>query len=831
MADIRKQIELWFESFAGFIYRRRFLTLAVMAALVAGLASGLPRLTLDTSTESFLHQDDPVMVQYDAFKEQFGRDDAIVIGVEPGQVFDQETLKKIKALHDDLGEKVPHINDITSLINARNTRGEADRLIVEDLLTNWPATPAQMADLKKRVMSNPLYINRLISEDGRLTTVIMEVDAFSSLGQKGDVLEGFDDSEDSAADQEVLSGFEDQPAGQRPPFLTDAETRAVVKAVRAVVADHRSADFKLHLAGGPVVTESLKESMTKDMFFFMRLALVVIVLCLAVMFRRTSGVVLPILVVALALASTIGLMGLVGVPIKLPTMILPSFLLAVGVGASVHILALFYQALQRTGDKQGAVIEALGHSGLAVVMTSLTTAAGLGSFATAEVAPLADLGLFSCLGVLLSLVYTLVLLPALLAVIPQKPKKVRAGQTHGAVFDRILDAVTGFSTGHPKSILAVSLALFAISLTGAAQLRFSHDVLDWLPEDMAARQAQVKIDQELKGTVPLEIILDTGRENGLYDPAVLTKLDRLAGELEGYKKGRLSVGKVTSVADILKEIHQALNENRPEYYVIPDNAALIPQEFLLFENSGSDDLEKVIDSRFRLARFSIFVPWQDMTVYVPFIKEVEARFKAAFGDEVEVRTTGLMSIFSRTVFASIRSMAKSYLIAFVVITLMMILLIGRLKIGLISMLPNLTPILITLGFMCWAGFPFDMYTMLIGSIAIGLAVDDTIHFMHNFKRYYDQTGDVVESVRQTLQTAGRAMLVTSVVLSLGFFIFMFASMNNIARFGLLTGLTVMMALLADFILAPALMVLAHKKAPVKIKDEPAEPVPAETKEN
>ncbi|MBW2618500.1 MAG: MMPL family transporter, partial [Deltaproteobacteria bacterium] len=412
------------------------------------------------------------------------------------------------------------------------------------------------------------------------------------------------------------------------------------------------------------------------------------------------------------------------------------------------------------------------------------------------------------LGVLLALVNTIILLPALLAIFPIKAKK-GGGETR-ARMDRILDWVTDLSTGRPKTITVVSLAIIALCLAGALRLHFSHDVMEWLPQDLPARQATEKIDQEFKGTVTVEVVLDTGRENGLYDPAFLKKLDFLGREMEGRKEGDIIVGKATSVADLLKEIHQALNENQPQFYVIPDNPALIPQEFLLFENSGSDDLEDVIDSQFRLARFTMSVPMKDAIAYLPLLASVEDRFSEVLGSETEITVTGMGFLFFRTTIAAIHSMAQSYIIAFLVITGMMILLIGSFKIGLVAMLPNLAPIIVTMGLIKLVGFPLDMFTMLIGSIAIGLAVDDTIHFTHNFRRYYAQTGDPKESVRLTLHTAGRAMMATTVVLSLGFFIFMFASMNNLFRFGLLTGVTVLLALLADFLLAPALMVLIHR---------------------
>ncbi len=812
MSKLRKRIEQWFEDFAGLIYRYRLLTLVVMTALVAGLVSGIPKLTIDTSTEGFLHEDDPILRRYEIFRDQFGRDDIIIIAVEPTELFDAATLAKIRALHDDLIENVPHLNDITSMVNARDTRGEGDLLIVEDLLERRPETAEQLADLRQRVMANPLYRNRLVSEDGGFTTVVIEIDAYGGDADEEEALTGFDD--ESRESGEAMA--------RTPAPLSDEEYRTAVAAVRNILARHRSEDFKLYLAGMPVVTDALKTSLVRDMGLFIRLALLTIAVCLFVMFRRVTGVVLPLLIVALSLASTLGTMGHLGVAVKIPTVILPSFILAVGVGAAVHLLAIFFRNLQRSGDKRRAIVEAMGHSGLAIAMTSLTTAVGLGSFATAEVAPVADLGRFASLGVLLALVYTIFLLPALLALIPLKPKKVDREGGRSPVADRFLDAVTDFSTGHPRAIAIASVLVIAVSLVGAVRLSFSHDVMSWLPDAWAVHRATDKIDQELKGSVAVEVILDTGRENGLYEPAVLKTLDRLARDIEAIELGTLFVGKVTSVADILKEIHQALNENRPDYYVIPDDAKLIAQEFLLFENSGSDDLENVIDSRFQLARFTVRVPWRDTLEYVPFIREVESRFRRALGDQGTITVTGMMSLLSRTMYAAIHSAGRSYVLAFVLITVMMILLIGSLKLGFISMLPNLAPIVVTLGLMGWFDFPLDMFTMLIGSIAIGLAVDDTIHFMHNFRRYHDETGDVVESVRATLHTAGRAMVVTTVVLSLGFFIYMFAAMNNVFYFGLLTGLTIVLALAADFLMAPALMVLTHR-APTDRSEEGSQP--------
>ncbi len=807
--NIRKSIEKLFESWARILIRFKFLAVILVLLPTIYISSQVRFLTMDTSNEGLLHPNDPILTLYNSFRDQFGRDDLLVLAIKSDNIFTLNFLKKLQNLHNRLEAEVPHLNDINSLINARDTRGQGDTLLVDDLLVNFPENNADLATLKKRVMANPLYLNQLVSEDLSFTTIVLESDTYSAAQASGDdVLAGFDDdlSEPAGTDRQQKT----------PEFLTDQENAEMVAKAKEIAASFNDPDFTIYIAGSPIVTHSVKLMMMKDMKKFLRMAILTIGLCLFIVFRRISGVILPLLVVSLTLTSTLGLMAQFGIAFKVPTIILPSFLLAVGVGASVHVLSLVFQRLRRGETRDEALVHALGHSGLAIFMTSLTTAAGLASFAAAKVAPIADLGLFSSVGVLLSLFYTITLLPSLLAIFPLKGRKGK--EVDQTAFDRLLDWIANVTTSRPKLIAIISLALVIGFSAGITRLRFSHNLLAWLPEKMDVRVATETIDTNLRGSVALELVLDTGKENGLYDRRVLLAMDKLGRELEDFTQDSLFVGKVIDVTTILKEIHKALNENRPTMYTIPDNAPLIPQEFLLFENSGSDDLQDFVDSRFSKARVTIKVPWRDALSYVPFIHEIEKRFHNTFdpinidGRHITISTTGIMSIFARILYATMYSAAQSYCIAIVIITLMMILLIGDLRMGLVAMLPNISPILMVMGIMGWFSIPLDMFTMLVASIAIGLAVDDTIHFVYNFRKYYLESGDVRDAVGKTLHTAGRAMLTTSAVLSIGFFIFMFASMHNVFYFGMLVGLAIVVALLADFFLAPALMALTINKS-------------------
>ncbi|HEB71407.1 MAG TPA: hypothetical protein ENI77_02155 [Nitrospirae bacterium] len=490
MSTVRKAIGLWFETQTRWIYKNRFKTIAVMSIFIASFLVHLPEIRIDTSIEGFLHDNDPVLVAYNEFRDQFGRDEMIVIAINPPNVFDIAFLRKLKNFHDDLENEVPHIDDITSLVNVRNVQGKKDELIVDDLLEDLPETKKEITALKKLVLSKPLYRNLLISEDGKFTTVVIKMDAYSSIGVNED-------------------------AGKRK-FLTDAESNETVDAIRAVMARYNGPDFPLSMAGSPVMTSDLKRSMMSDMRHFMLMAVFAIGVTLFLLFRRISGVALPLFIVLLSLFSTVGLMAYFNTPIKLPTQILPSFLLAVGVGASVHALALFYQRLSISGDKEDSIVYALGHSGLPIAMTSFTTAVGLGSFAWAELAPMADLGRFASAGVLLSLVYTIVLLPALIAVIPINVKQTDKEKTRDALINRILTAIANFSTGHPWKIIIASFILIAVSMVFATQVRLSHNPMSWFPDGAEIKESTKLLDKKLKGTVSVEVILDTKKESGLY---------------------------------------------------------------------------------------------------------------------------------------------------------------------------------------------------------------------------------------------------------------------------------------------------------------------------
>ena len=801
MSKIRNQVKIHFERLGHTLYQNRLKALFVAFLFVGLLVYQIPKITIDTSAEALLRKNDPSLLQYNAFRDQFGRAELIIIAVKAPEVFDAGFLAKLKSFHSDLKNEVPYIREVTSLINARNIRGEGDVLFVEELLGGWPEKNIDLASLKDFVLKNPLYQNHLISEDGRLTAILIETEASIS---------------ESVSEEDLLSGFEEDTSpiengSKKPHYFSEKENREVVEAVNRVVDRYQSPEFILALSGGPIIVDAFNRATLSDIRFCIVLSMIVVAFFLAIFFRRISGIILPMTVIISSMVSTMGLMALCNVPIKITTTVIPGFLLAVGVADSVHILAIFYRSLKQGKSKEDAIAYALGHSGSAIVMTSLTTAAGLLSFSFAELTAIAEIGIFAAAGVILALFYTIIMLPAIIALFPIKEEHSTGADIKSSLMDRVLLSVSSFSTSHPTKILAVSLVIFFVSIVFILQLRFSHNVIHYFPDTMAVKKDLFFIDKELKGTITLEIILDTNKENGIYEPAILNRIEKLSRSIESINNIDIFVGKVFSINDIIKEINQALHGNDTAYYTIPQARKTIAQELFLFENSGSDDLERIVDSQFQKTRITIKTPWVDAIICNNFIEDIKNRFNDVLQDKTNITITGGMALMSRVIMAAIYSMARSYVIAFLVITLMMILFIGDIKIGLISMIPNLLPILIIMGIMGFAKVPLTMNTLLIGSIAMGLVVDDTVHFIHNFQRYYKETEDAHEAIKETLLSTGRALLITSLVLATGFFVLMFATLNHLVRFGFFTGMAILIALLADFLLAPALMILVTRR--------------------
>ncbi len=808
VARLHNRLEGLFEAWGYFVCRWRWSVALVFIAFTLALGTQLPKVAVDNSLENTLLRGDPVRLAYKAFQRQFGQDEVILILVEPDELFSPSFFEALRAFHQDLERSVPFLDDITSLVNVRSTYGREDELVVEDLIESWPQNQAEWAELEARVRSNPSYKNVFIDDGGTLTTITLEPgfepDATAQGGLEADAAEAFSEENFDPEGQEgsVKTG----------KFLSAENQQIMIQSLREVMMRHETPGFQLDIAGTSYLNFRMREIMLNDMVPMISLSLGANALFLLFLFRRLGGVFLPMVVVIASLVSTLGMMPILGIPGSTAAQMIPLLLLAVGICAAVHILTLVYQERDKGSTKEEAIAKALGHSGLPVLMTSLTTAGGLLSFLAASLREVANTGVIAPIGVMFAFLFTVTLLPALLAIFPMKCRNVSG---RSSATDQIRSWLVGLgkiSTSYPRSVLFATLLVIGLGGLGFLRFEISNHTLLWFPETDAVRTTIATLDEKMGGSNGIEIVFDTGKINGLHQPETLNRIDEAIEAIVQMNNPEVPVGKALSIIDIVKETHQALNANDPSFYRVPQQRALVAQELLLFENSGSDDMEDFVDSEFRNARVSLRIQDVDGRHLPEFMTQLNAKAQNILGEDVEITITGVAALLARTYQAFTSSMMRSYTIALLIISPFMIVIIGSLRRSLLCMVPNLLPIYLTLGFMGLVGIPLDLSSLMVGCIIIGLAVDDTIHFMHGFARYYRQNEDVDDAVRQTLETTGMALLFTSLVLSAGFLCNIASYMHSGADFGIIAAFATMTAFLADVLVMPALLKLTEKSS-------------------
>ncbi|HCH24957.1 MAG TPA: hypothetical protein DE179_11755 [Oceanospirillaceae bacterium] len=784
-------------------YPKRALAMVILFTLVA--VSQIWFIQFDSSVEGYLEHDDPAIAQLIAARQEFGHGEMILVTMQADDLFAPAQLQILKDLHEQLEQQVPWVDTVTSLVNARVLSADDDNLYINDLLEPFPETQTEREAMRKKALDNPLYRNLLISEDGRFTTIAIKplaylVDTSNLSDDSFDSLELDTDFDADIAVQD-LSSDDTSAMGQR---VTESQLNQISNAVQRIVSQYQVPGQTLYIGGMPVITETLVNTMIWEMLTFMPIAILTIALMMVLLFRRRHGVMLPMLTVGLTLLTTVGIICALRVPIQTTMTILPSFLLTVSVGAAVHLLSLFFRAYDAGTDKVQALREALIHTRTPIIFTSLTTAVGLLSFAGSPMVALARLGLFSAVGIGVALVYPLTLIPAIICLqnIPRKEQAIPSPKVTALV-----NGAVTLSTRYPIWILLFSLLLTGAAMSSLQHLKFSHNPMQWMSPSADIKQAVQAIDNNMGGSISVDIILNTGTDDGLYQPQFLRQLDQFSLWLNNYQSGPVYVAKVTGLNDIIKETHQVLNGDDAAFYRIPDRADVVANELFLLQQSGPDELEPMVDSAFRSTRLTVIMPWLDTLHYLPFIKDIKGQAAQTFGNTTSVTMTGMVPVMGTTLNHVISTTAESYIIAFALISIMLIILLRSLRYGLLAMAPNLSPILITMGLMYLLQIPLDMFTILVASIAIGIAVDDTVHFMYHCKHNYQRCGDMPMSIHGALDTSGRAMLTTSAILSLGFAMLMWSELINLFNFGMLIGITVVLALVADFLLAPALMMV------------------------
>ncbi|MGD2272281.1 MAG: efflux RND transporter permease subunit, partial [Desulfobacterales bacterium] len=725
------------------IVRRPVVVILMIAAVTLFFAWQLPRLSFQTTVYDLQIQDLPETTRYQEFKKLFGSDEIIRVVIKSENLFEPVTFQKITQLAQE-AEAINGVRRVISLPGIKQAVDVSGKWSLEKFYTV--------------VSQVDLFRKNLISLDRKTTALTL-----------------------------VLND--------------EADHKAVIRQVEAMIAG-AAKDLSLYQVGMPLVSQALVEFTEKDFFRLPPITFLIIAVILFGLFLRIQYLLIPITCVGLSLVWTFGLMAYIGIPLSMITMIVPVFLIAVGTAYCLHIVSEYLSCSHKAGSSIDATMSTFSTVAFPTVIAVLTTIIGLGSLLVNRIPTIREFAVFTCFGMFSILVIVHTLLPAALALIPLPAKGKIAGYGRPRVFDRFIDKIIRLNLDHQKIVLPVLGALVILCLIGILRIRVETNPVGYFKEQTPVKQHFHDIYRDLSGSFPINIVMESKEAEYFEDPQNVAAIARLQDYLETLP----GIDKTVSFADYLMLVNYALNRFEPEFYALPEEGFEVR---MLINNYttmlGEDMLNRFMSPDFSKANILLLTHISSSRNFLQTRDKILTFVKQHFPKDLAWNVTGFGIAISASSHQLTRGQIKSLSITMVLVFGIMFLLFLSSKVGLIAIVPNLFPIIINFGFMGWLGIELSMVTSLIASIAIGLAVDDTIHYLFRYNREFKKDLDDRRAFSETLKQVGRPIIFTTLTICAGFSILVFSSFKPTAVFGIMMAITVLSALVGDLILLPSLM--------------------------
>jgi len=625
-------------------------------------------------------------------------------------------------------------------------------------------------------------------------------------------------------------------------------------AIRAVYGQHADV-LEFYPVGNPPMNDFIYRILQQMMLLGVAMVGVFVGL-LWVLFRSFSAVVWPILTIALSLLWTWGATAWLGVPMSTMLVLTCLLIFACGIADCVHVMSAYFSFRREGLAHARALYAAYEKTGLAIFVTTITTMAGVLSLSLSDLTPIRIFGVMSAGGVFMALFFTLVLLPILLSLWhPGQPASQQTVQRSwrsrwqqlpgvGKALCAVLLVLAGFLTfglqvalylalscaltalvlrwqsalleavprlvaRSPHTILGIFGAILLLCAYGTSAVRIDSNIAELTREDSEMRVAYAVVDEHMAGAQNMEIMIDTGVSDGLLNPAMLQAVDTLQSRIEAEYASEIS--RTWSLADIVKDTSQIMNGDDPAFYRVPDSEAMISQLLYLFNSANPDDRRALVSDDYSRSHITLNAYNAGSYEYQRFFEEMGVLIDEVFAPlrqdfpELEVRMTGSIPLMMRATDEIAQSQYSSFALALGVICVIMMLTLGSIQGGLIAIVPNLIPALLSFGLMGLLGIALDTDTLMIAPVIIGIAVDDTIHFMTHYRLELIRTRSMALALHSTMKDVGTAVIFTTMVLGMGFAIMGFSDYLGIAKIGIFGSLAIFVALLCDLFLIPALL--------------------------
>ena len=732
--------------------------LTLLAAMgIVDPRSGELRLWVDPSINRLLPGDAPDVRFYERVRELFGNDEIVLAALEAPDVFEPDVLRRLARISRRL-EAIEGVDRVLSLATALDVRGVDGELLIEGFLDPLPTTREQAEAVRGALARNPLYADLLVTPDARAAAILVYFREIS--------------------DRELVA-------------------RGVDREIAAVLDEERG-DLVARVTGTPIVKMALNRALLGDLVRTLPLVFAASALVLLVAFRSVMGVLVPMATIVVALIWTLGFAAWIGWSLNLVTSIVPPLVVTVGFAYAIHVVSEYEVVLRRRAgtqpDRRAVMEEALGDVGMPVAICGLTTVAGFLSLGVNDLPAVREFGLLAVVGVICAALASLSFAPALFSLFGAR----RPGA--GGWLDRPLAWAAGrlaeLDLRHRRAVLGAGVLALAVAAVGIGHIRVGTEYVENFPADAAVRQDYEAIARLFRGSEPFYVVLESSVPEAFLDPEHLA----VVRDLQVWLEAQPEIAATTSLVDYLMLLNRELADGDPDAYALPTSKNATKQIFLFGSN---DEAWSFVDRGFQTVNVLVRARAPSSAAVSDLVERVEARL-AELPDYVQATATGDIVLLNRTLDDIVRGQAESLGLALLVIYVILSVMFTSPRIGLLALFPNVLPIAVYFGALGFSGVTLNPSTSLIACIALGIAVDDTVHYLARFNAEAKRLADERAATRETLRDIIRPATVTSLGLCLGFLVLLTSDLRSQADFGVLAAFTLAVAWLVDVTVTPAL---------------------------
>ncbi|MDO6675374.1 MMPL family transporter [Tenacibaculum sp. 1_MG-2023] len=759
---------------AGFLLRNRYLVLITIAIITGLLVTQMKYMRFSYTEANLLPIDHEVNVEYNKFLEIFGEEgNLIILGVKDSTIFTPAKFNAWNKLVKDL-DSLPQVDFTVSVADVQQLKADRKqrKFVVEPLFEEAPSTDEEIKNIKKQLFEKlPFYNNLLYNDKGTLQTAIY-------------------------LNKDIVN----------TPIRRDFVFDILIPTIDSFEKDHK---IDVRVSGMPYIRTLNSQNITDEMGIFVIGALLITAIIFFFFFRSFRATFITLLVVSIGVTWAFGFMGLFRYEITVLSALIPPLIIVIGVPNAVFLINKYQQEVKKHGNQAKSLQRVISKVGNATLMTNITTASGFATFIFVKSRLMREFGVLASVNIISIFVLALLIIPIIYSFMPL-PEKKHLNHLEKKWMGNVVSWMERMVKKQRIAIYITTVSVIILSMIGLYMIRVSGSLIEDMPKGKQFYKDIKFFEYEFGGIMPLEILIDTKREKGVMKLSTLKKMEKLNETIETFPE----LSKPISVTNLVKYSKQAYYNGNPKYYQLPTS-----QEksyiFSYTKNSDSNSgmLKNFVDSTGRYARITTFM--KDIgTDKMDIIQErLQAVINKQFPDEkFNVSLTGKALVFLKGTNYLIKNLVISLSLAIILISIFMAWMFRSPQMILISLIPNMLPLLITGGLMGFFGIPIKPSTILVFSIAFGISVDDTIHFLAKYRQeLLANNWKIKPAVYSALRETGVSMFYTSIVLFFGFLVFTVSSFGGTIALGGLVSITLLLAMVSNLLLLPSLLLSFEKK--------------------